>query len=145
MRSGAQKRLRQWNLSGKCLKASSKPPISCTQKKLHADLSPIREASFTLGEDHQLMSRLKLTTLIVGGFAAMFAILLITNIFSIRGVEEQKKLSLDFQGITERAALSSNLELGLEKQSAGVRAFALTNSDKLLARDEEGKNDLSPQ
>jgi methyl-accepting chemotaxis protein len=82
------------------------------------------------------MSIWKLTAQLLLG---VFGVLLTTDLLNYRAVEKQKVLSADVESATTKKTLSATLELSLEKQSAGVRAFVITASDKLLARDDEGK------
>lgn len=85
------------------------------------------------------MNRLKLTTQVMLGLLALVALLLGTNLFSIVRSMHEQQLSAQLAEMAERNAMSDELELGLEMQSAGVRAYILSASDSLLQRDREGQ------
>ena len=82
------------------------------------------------------MSKWKLTIQLVSG---VFSILLLTNLLSYYSLERQQTYSSEVEVASHKKSLSAALELSLEKQSSGVRAFLSSSSEKLLARDAEGK------
>jgi methyl-accepting chemotaxis protein len=75
--------------------------------------------------------------------SAVFAILLLTNAVACISTERQRSLFLEVESTTQKETLSAKLELALEKQSAGVRAFLISGSETLRARDDEGKHDFA--
>ena len=82
------------------------------------------------------MSKWKLTIQLVSG---VFSILLLTNLLSYYSLERQQTYSGEVEVASHKKSLSAALELSLEKQSSGVRAFLSSSSEKLLARDADGK------
>jgi len=85
------------------------------------------------------MSKLKLTTQIVIGLGMLVAVLLFSNFYSILRSAEEESKSDELAQMAEKNAHSTEMELGLEMQSAGVRAFIASGADKLLQRDADGK------
>jgi methyl-accepting chemotaxis protein len=89
------------------------------------------------------MPNLKLTTQVLIGLIAIFSLLLVNDIASFYAVRTQKQLVAEVESQNQKHDLAATLLLSLEKQSNGVRGFMLTNSDQILARDNQGRAEFA--
>jgi CHASE3 domain sensor protein len=85
------------------------------------------------------MSKLKLTTQVLAGLIAVFALLLIVDFAGIAAMRRQQTLAAEAESQNQKRESVTTLFLGLEKQGEGVRGFMLNGSAEMLARDEEGR------
>jgi methyl-accepting chemotaxis protein len=89
------------------------------------------------------MSRLKLTTQVLVGLFAIFALLLLTDVFSFISLRNQQKLTARVEVQNQDHDLVEKLLLSLEKQANAVRGFMLSGSEKLRTRDDEGRSEFA--
>ena len=89
------------------------------------------------------MSNLKLSTQVLIGFFAIFSLLLVNDLASFYAVRSQQKLAAEVAAQDQKHDQAAILLLSLEKQANGVRGFMLSNSDKILARDQQGRAEFA--
>jgi methyl-accepting chemotaxis protein len=89
------------------------------------------------------MSKLKLTTQVLIGLAALFLLLLVTDLGSFNAMRMQQSLSAEVQSQNQKREQVASLSLSLEKQANGVRGFMLSGSEAMRARDDQGRKEFA--
>jgi methyl-accepting chemotaxis protein len=89
------------------------------------------------------MNKLSLKIKLGLGFGSLLLILVATGGVAYFSVGRLAETAQQVDGITVEKDMSSQIETGIEKQSAGIRGFLLCGKEDLLKRDEEGKQQFA--
>jgi methyl-accepting chemotaxis protein len=89
------------------------------------------------------MNKLSLKIKLGLGFGSLLLILVATGGVAYFSVGRLAETAQQVDGITVEKDMSSQIETGIEKQSAGIRGFLLGGKEDLLKRDEEGKQQFA--
>src|SRR6266851_1693801 len=90
-----------------------------------------------------VMNRLSLKTKLGVGFGGLMIVLLAMGFVAYHSVGRMSEISAQVAHNLEEMDTASQIEAGVEKQSAGVRGFLLTGKEEQLAHDGEGKQQFA--